>query len=182
MRGGIVRVSLQLRCEKVSSRVLRHARTIQQHLDALTTDVLCHEVGWIGGPADLIDLDDSPINLVLHPQSLRFEMLDVTDPLRMATPGAADESVKHWLRICIPRPRSRPCNPSSSQTHRTTAWNSTSPELKATITCVPHHVLRVCVRTNHHASSTSGFPGGLASCIDGDPYLFHQESCQLLQT
>ena len=64
----------------VSSRTLCHACTIQQHLGALTTDVLRHEVGWIGGRTDLDDLDDSPINLVLHSQSLRFDMLDLSDP------------------------------------------------------------------------------------------------------
>ena len=64
----------------VSSRTLCHARAIQQHLGALTTDVLRHEVGWIGGRTDLDDLDDSPINFVLHSQSLRFDMLDLSDP------------------------------------------------------------------------------------------------------
>ena len=92
----------------VPSGILRHPHAIQQHLDALTTDVLCHEVGWIGGPADLVGLDDSPIDLVLHPQGLRFEMLDPPTPLRMATPCAADESMKHWICIGIPRSRSRP--------------------------------------------------------------------------
>ena len=63
----------------VSSRMLRHAHANQQHFDTLTTYVLCHKVGWIGGPADLVDLDNSPIDLVLHPQGLRFEMLDLPD-------------------------------------------------------------------------------------------------------
>ena len=56
----------------VSSRTLRHAHAIQQHLDALTTDLLCHELGWIVGPADLVDLDDSPINWprLVRPMSL----------------------------------------------------------------------------------------------------------------
>ena len=36
--------------------------------------------GWNGGPTDLDDLDDSPINLVLHSQSRCFEMLDLSDP------------------------------------------------------------------------------------------------------
>ena len=44
-----------------------HANATQQSLDAYTTDVLCHEVGWIVGPEDLLDLDDPHVHLVLYP-------------------------------------------------------------------------------------------------------------------
>ena len=75
-KNGTGSVSLQLRRQTVvSSSLLHHAHAIHQRLDAFTTE-LRHAVDWIVGLANLVDLDDLPINLVLHPQGLRFKPMD----------------------------------------------------------------------------------------------------------
>ena len=94
-KNGTAGVSLQLRRQTVSFRILRHVHAIHQRLDALSTDVLCHVVGCIVGRA--VDLDDVPINLTLHPQGSHFEVLDLPDPPAHGHAKGTDESVKHWI-------------------------------------------------------------------------------------